>query len=140
MAYQVNRYLENKAMDHIDHALGRPVDPMAETYRNHFATDDGPQSAEFMASPHWDFAGATGEMLFFCVTETGRRALADYLHQIGDRNRVYMVTFGGYDMPQVATSHAKARYMRWLSISDLCPDLSFRDFMASSRVRLAASN
>lgn len=29
---EVNRYLKDKAMDHIDHALGRPVDPMDETY------------------------------------------------------------------------------------------------------------
>ena len=33
MTRSVNRYLEDKGMDRIDHALGRPVDPMRETYR-----------------------------------------------------------------------------------------------------------
>lgn len=39
----VNRYLKDKAMDHIDHALGRPVDPLRESYRNHFylCSDEG---------------------------------------------------------------------------------------------------
>lgn len=35
---RVDRYLENQAMDHIDHALGRPLDPLGETYRNFYAT------------------------------------------------------------------------------------------------------
>ncbi|WP_319533384.1 hypothetical protein [uncultured Cohaesibacter sp.] len=34
--HSVNRSLDDKAMDAIDHALGRPVDPMSESYRNYY--------------------------------------------------------------------------------------------------------
>ncbi|MCL8000024.1 hypothetical protein M8994_17445 [Brucella sp. 21LCYQ03] len=36
----VNRYLKVKALDLIDHGLGRPTFPLQETYRNYFAIVD----------------------------------------------------------------------------------------------------
>lgn len=40
---RVNRYLKDKAMDRMDHALGCPVDPMQETFRNYYVVgDDNP--------------------------------------------------------------------------------------------------
>lgn len=70
---RVNRYLKDKAMDHIDHALGRPVDPMGETYRNHFATGaDGKDAKQFAASSNWEKVGQRDDMAFFAVTDAGR--------------------------------------------------------------------
>ena len=62
---KVNRYLKDKAMDRIDHALGRPLNPLAETFRNHFAVEaEDTFAAEMRTSPHWDGGDATGRMAF----------------------------------------------------------------------------
>ena len=134
----VDRYLKNKAMDNIDHALGRPVDPMVETYRNRFAINEGDKlAASFRASPHWHLFGAGVGMLFFSVTTAGRKALRDHLRAIGDRNRLYDVTYGGFTSSVVAVSPAKAKYSHWLNISDCCGDLTFGDYSRTARVRLS---
>jgi hypothetical protein len=136
---QVNRSLKNKAFDHIDHALGRPVDPMADTYREYFATDrSSALAAEFRSSPHWEEGSGDGKMSYFYVTQAGRRALADHLREIGDPFRTFIVTYCGYPETVAATTPAKARYSRYLSISDVCPDLTFKDFCKNASVRLAA--
>ena len=136
---QVNRYLKDKAMDRIDHALGRPIDPMAETYRDYFATAaEGAQAAQFRASPHWDQGVIRDDMAWFHVSDDGRAALREHLREIGDPHRLYTITWDGWDMSQVATSRSKARYAKWLSVSDSY-DISFKDFAATAKVRLAQS-
>lgn len=135
---QVNRYLENKAMDHIDHALGRPVDPFSETYRNYFAIDEDSDLAErFRASDFWDHNGtAEGGMAFFSVNWLGREALANHLKHIGDKHRLFIIEWDGMELPQIATTHGKARYRKWLDVSDT-REISFKDFARAARVRLA---
>ncbi|MEM1150256.1 MAG: hypothetical protein AAGI03_06825 [Pseudomonadota bacterium] len=71
------------------------------------------------------------------VTEDGRQALADHLRSIGDRHRLWAVTFDGVESLVAAESRANARYDKWLEISDCFPDLKFRDFQELARVRLA---
>lgn len=137
MERKVDRHLKDKAMDRIDHALGRPVNPMGETYRDHFAIGEGALADEFRASPNWALTGKSGTMLFFSVTDAGREALRDHLRNIGDKHRVYIVSYDGYDMEQVATSASKARYAKYLDLSDVRSDLTFKQFQASARVRLA---
>lgn len=135
---KVNRCLKDKAMDHIDHALGRPVDPMAETYRNHFAVDIGSALAhEMSASPHWLKGGVQGLLRFYSVTDEGRAALRDHLKSIGDKHRAFAVSFEGFNSLVVATTHAKARYSHWLDIYECRPDMTFKDYCQLSRVRLA---
>lgn len=135
---QVNRYLKAKAFDHIDHALGRPVDPMAETYRNHYAVNaDSQESDEMAKSPFWHDHGRAGSLRMFSVTGLGREALADHLRAIGDANRLYKVTWAGLDMTVVAPSRAKARYSKWLELRDCCPDITFKQFQTESSVRVA---
>lgn len=141
MAKQVNRSLTDKAMDHIDHALGRPVDPMAESYRNHFATDAGSKLAkEFDASPYWarNGKGSPGGMAFYHVTDEGRAALRRHLREIGDKHRCFDVTYQGQTQTVVAVSAAKAKYSLWLSISDCFCDLTFGKFCRDASVRVAA--
>ena len=138
MRISVNRYLKDKAMDRIDHALGRPVNPLAETYRDHFCTDlRNPEADEMAASPCWHMGRKLdGGMVYFHVTRHGRETLSKHLKDIGDKNRLFIVSYGGFDMPQVAETHSKARYRKWLDVSDAC-DISFKEFQASARVRLA---
>lgn len=139
MAQQVNRCLKDKWFDHIDHALGRPVDPMGETYREYFCTDaTGDLADKMRASPHWNGPQVRGDMAFFFVSGAGRQALAEHLKTIGDKHRLYTVSYDGNNMTVVAVTAAKARYKKWLDISDCRPDLTFGEFQRSLRVRLAA--
>lgn len=134
---QVNRYLENKAMDHIDHALGRPVEPMEETFRNYFYVIGDTELRRHMEqSDHWSCTGRTNDGAYFAVTDAGRAALAAHLKQIGDKHRRYVVSYGGYHTDVVATTAAKARYSKWLDISDVS-DITFGEFARVSRVRAA---
>jgi hypothetical protein len=133
---QVNRYLANKDMDRIDHALGRPVDPMAETHRNHYAIDlDHDLATRMAADPCWHMGQVSGGMAFFHVTTHGRRTLKTHLRDIGDAYRLYDVSFDNYPLPSIAaTSHAKARYAAYLD-ADL--DMPFGEFCKRSRVTLS---
>ncbi|WP_281517485.1 hypothetical protein [Ferranicluibacter rubi] len=128
-------------MDHIDHALGRPVDPMAESYRNYFATAaDSEHGKAFAASPYWGTESSIepSRMTYFFVTEAGRKALRQHLKEIGDKHRVYAVTYEGQTSTVVAVSAAKAKYSLWLNISDCFCDLTFGKFTRSATVRIAA--
>ena len=130
----VDRSLFDQAMDNIDHALGRPLDPLADTYRNCFATDDQALADAFMASPHWVKTASNGAMSYFGVTKAGRLALASYLKDVGSKHRLYRIWLNGVEMsPVVATSPAKARYMKFLDFDD---DRTFGEFCRCTRVRL----
>lgn len=130
---EVNRYLENKAMDHIDHALGRPLDPMQESYRNYFAT----YGDEFAASPYWTLTGKQGDMVWYSVTEAGRATLRDYLREIGDPHRAYVIKFDDYERRVIAKSAGKAKYSYWMDLSDSFSELTFAEFCKRARVRRA---
>lgn len=134
----VNRALKDKTFDHIDHALGRPTWPLRESYRNYFAANSlGPEEFAFSGSPWWRRGGTYGRQTIFHVTDFGRQALAVHLAIIG-ADRVYEVSFDGHDArPVAAATPAKARYLRFLEISDTLPDLTFLDFTKLCRVRLS---
>ncbi len=76
-------------------------------------------------------------MAFFSVNWFGREALSNHLKSIGDKNRLFIVEWDGLELAQVAETHGKARYRKWLSVSD-CNDISFKEFAQTARVRLAA--
>jgi len=138
MSAQVNRYLDDKNMDHIDHALGRPVDPIGETYRNYFYVIGDTELRRHMAlSRHWTCTRHTDNGAYFAVTREGRQALADHLKTIGDRHRLFVVSWGGYDMTTVAETAAQAKYRKWQDVSDVYADLTFGRFQKSAKVRLA---
>ncbi len=135
---EVNRYLKDKAMDHIDHALGRPVDPMGETYRNYFyVIGDTELRRRMAASAHWRSSGVTADGEYFSVTIAGREALSAHLREIGDGHRKWIVSYAGHEMIAVATTAAKARYAKWLDISDTDDSLTFAKFQRASKVRVA---
>ncbi|MBN9525723.1 MAG: hypothetical protein J0H82_05960 [Alphaproteobacteria bacterium] len=135
----VDRYLKDKAMDHIDHALGRPIWPLKKSYRNYFAIDTRSDLANsFRASPHWRFTGSAGQMAFFSVTEAGRHALQSHLASLHAPTKAFTVAYGGQTAIVPAATPSRARYSRWLAISDCCPDLTFAEFLRDATVRLAA--
>lgn len=135
----VNRCLADKAMDHLDHALGRPTFPLRESYRNYFATGiDSALADEFDASPYWHLNGVDGSMAYFSVTSAGRRALLDHLEALPAPWVAFCVTYAGYSSVVPERSAARARYARYLSIADVCPDLTFIEFAREARVRRAA--
>ncbi len=138
MSRHVNRYLEDKAMDHIDHALGRPVDPLGETYRNYFyVIGDTELRRHFAHSPDWTCTGHTADGAYFSVTDMGRASLAAHLRAIGDKNRRWIISWAGYDMETVAESASKARYRKWLDISETDDSLTFAKFQRQSKVKAA---
>lgn len=133
----VNRSLKDKEMDRIDHALGRPVDPMRESFRNYFATDESSSFArQFDASPFWEKGKvAPGGMAYFHVSEAGRAALVTHLKKIGDKHRLFSVSYYGYTDTVVGTSAGNAKYQKWLSVSDAWSDLTFAKFARDAKVR-----
>lgn len=135
----VNRYLKDKAMDLIDHALGRPVWPLRETYRNHFATViDGVTAKAFDASPFWERIPASGSMAFYRVADAGRAALDRHLAALERPWRAYAVYYEGQCWIEPAKSRGNVRYRAWLKISDLYSELTFAGFCRASKVRIAA--
>ncbi|RVJ68165.1 hypothetical protein CN167_29290 [Sinorhizobium medicae] len=137
---RVNRYLKYKALDHIDHALGRPVDPMGETYRNHFATGVNSQEAKaFGVSENWELDGLVRGMVYFSVTRAGRKALSDHLKKIGDPWQPYSVTWGGHTVLIAAKSIGNAKYSTYLDVSDCYSELKFVDFAREAKARRVAA-
>lgn len=141
----VNRSLKDKAMDYIDHALGRPADPMGESYRNYFSIGKASEIAvQMRASGHWtEYSGYSDRDATFCVNKTGRKALARHLKEIGDPNRHFKVSIklGGHssqDMDIVATTHSQARWRAFVALRD-CYEMTFLDFVENHLcgVRLA---
>lgn len=137
MQKPINRYLADKAMDHIDHALGRPLDPMVESYRNFFSTD-GDLADEMAASPLWEESAGGYRLRHFHVTRAGRKALAAHLREIGDQHRSFVVKFDGFERTVIATSRSKARYSYFLDISDCWAELNFKDYCKRASVRVAS--
>lgn len=134
----VNRRLKDKALDHIDHALGRPTWPIRESYRNYFATEAGSDLGRaFAASPHWSASATSGRLTYFRVTSEGRDALAKHLAEVSN-DRPYAVLFHGYTGIVSAPTPAKARYRRFIEVRDAWCELTFKEFSSLARVRLAA--
>ncbi|RUU29709.1 hypothetical protein [Mesorhizobium sp. M6A.T.Ce.TU.016.01.1.1] len=135
----VNRYFADKHIDRIDHALGRPVWPLRETYRNHFATDaNGEKAAEFDASPHWTKIGQRDDMAFYSVTDQGRAALADHIACQPDAWQPFLISFDGFTRIVPERTRSKAKYAYYLIVSDAWSELTFGEFCKRASVRRAA--
>lgn len=133
----VNRYLKDKELDQVDHALGRPVWPLRESYRNHYATEAGGEIAiAFDQSAHWKRGGTHGRMAFYHVTQEGRAALAEHLTFIPSA-KAFVVRYQRHESIIPAATAAKARYAYFRLIREVCPDLTFVEFATDARVRAA---
>lgn len=68
--------------DDMHHALGRPAQPMHDTYRNHYCTEAGGKLARrFEALGWWDFCHEIndGRDAIYSVNAVGKQALAEWL-------------------------------------------------------------
>lgn len=134
---KVNRDLTDRALDLIDHALGRPTFPLKETYRNYFATSEGnPEAAHFAQSPNWEISSERFGMTYYAVTKEGRQALSDHLKTLPD-SKTFIVKYWAWSKIVVAKSRASARYNVYLEVSD-AGDIPFREFLKISSVRAYA--
>ncbi|RAI45270.1 hypothetical protein [Rhodoplanes roseus] len=132
---RVNRCLADEAMEAIDHALGRPLDPLVETHRNYFAAPPV-LAAQFAATPHWDVGSPMPGGIVSCrVTEEGRRALAAYLLQAGDPHRAFEVLYDSHTTTVVATTPGRAKYSYFLDLRDSFSELTFAEFCRKVSVR-----
>lgn len=135
----VNRWLEDKGMDHIDHALGRPIYPCGETYRNHFATDASSHlAAEFDGSPYWAKTRQWDDIAFYSVTDAGRQALDAHLSKMDDPWQPFIVEFDGFTTIVPAKTRSKAKYAYYLRVSDSWSELTFAAYSKRAKVRRAA--
>ena len=135
---QVNRYIrDNPALDDVDHALGRPY-KLSDTNRNHYATDCPEKMAELKASNWWNDGAEKFGMTFFCVSDEGRKALADELADTEKYGRLYSITYPNYEGETLvfAKTRSQARYHSWVK-ADL-DDWSFIQYCNEISVRLAA--
>lgn len=133
----VNRSIPDKALDHIDHALGRPTFPLRESYRNYYAIDASSELAgRLEASLYWELRNAVeGGLVYYSVTALGRQALADWLALHGDAWRPFEVEWDGHSGIVAARSAGSAKYKRFLQASDAYCDLTFGEFVKTARVR-----
>ncbi|WP_176083150.1 hypothetical protein [Martelella sp. HB161492] len=138
MSTTVNRHLSDPHFNRIDHALGRPVDPLAETYRSHYAIQEVDQRfTELASSPHWERGQTVNGLTFFYVTESGRKALAEHLLSIKDRNRLFVVTWRGMPAEYATTTGRKAKAAAWRDARDAFPSLKFGEFVREATVEVA---
>lgn len=102
-----------KAQMHIlRHSLGLDEEGRGEAYRNYYVCDPDPDcealvSLGLMAcqkSPDWICGRLT-----YIVTEAGKRAATEGVKPL---------------------SKSKLRYLEFLRVSDCCPDLTFKQFLA----------
>jgi hypothetical protein len=137
---QINRSLKDKMFDRIDHALGRPVDPVSKTYRNFFSTDPNSEIGRMLeASGYWDLSyGLDGTVAGFCVNSFGREALKQHLSEVGDKHREYEIFLddrklgvnpSDEPMAVIAESASKAKAAAYREFSDIFSEVTFKEFM-----------
>jgi hypothetical protein len=132
----VNRSLEDKAMDNIDHALGRPLDPMGKTHRNFYCEDSGSELArKFRESPFWYEDSIRHESSWFMVTDEGRAALRDHLKTIKEPHRAYVVEHSGHQTMVAAKSRSAARAAVFRMVHEVRSSLTFGQFIRTAKVR-----
>ena len=132
--HSVNRRIDDPDMLRIYHALGRPLDPMQDTYRDYFAENAGTVLADKMrASRHWDGGTTRGDLVYFHVTAAGREALAAYLKTTGDRWRRFVIRWQNFPIEICERTRGKAMYAAWLQVRD-CYSVTFGEFVSQARL------
>jgi hypothetical protein len=119
-------------MDELDHALGRPDDPVLDTTRNFFGVGEDDACVDDMKNnPHWKlsrvFMGTAG----FVVSTEGKVALHEYLHKNWTPPKRYDVTWMDSTQTIVAKTAGAAKYSLWLDCD--FTDLPFGEFLKESK-------
>lgn len=133
-----HKSLKNPDMDDLYHALGRPVDPLMESYRNRYFAPDV-MIDELTASPFWHRFDDTN---YFEVSAAGRKALDGYLASISDPTRVWEVRLndhdGSYVSSYAADSREQAVHHAIASLQD-SGYLSVSEFIRHTEIRQSGS-
>ncbi|WP_395443618.1 hypothetical protein [Caulobacter sp. UC70_42] len=131
-------------LDHMHHALGRPVGPHVVPYRNYFATStESPDAKRFEEIGLWvKGQGVPGGLTYYHVNDEGQRRVWSWLSERNRKDglRAYAVSGGGLIATKtvMAKSRSAAKYAVWLEFSDVV-DFGYGEWLSRGpRVRLAA--
>lgn len=139
-----NVRIKDKHFQEMHHALGRPWpdEIMGETYRNYFATDVDSSTADRMrASSHWEGGREKFGMVYFFVSDEGRRALVEYMRANVDIQARYRITFRHHEGSVIvaAKSHSAARYAAYLDGDTGWPFIEYASEIKSVKLHSPAS-
>ena len=130
-----NVRIEDKHFHELHHALGCPwpQDIMGETYRDHFAVSEGDDAtiARMKASPHWTDGRTAFGMVYFYVTDAGRRALREHIAaNVKDQPRRWVIHYkhGEFTSTAQGATPSKAKYDAYLYAD--CNE-TFREFLGN---------
>lgn len=139
-----NVRIEDKHYHELHHALGCPwPDEIAgETYRNHFATDAGSDTAARMrSSEHWTNGTGRLGMIYFHVTEEGKRALAAHMRANVETPARYEITYRHHSGSNLvaARSRSAAKYRAYLEADIDWPFMEYAAAIKSVRLLFPAN-
>jgi hypothetical protein len=140
-----NVIIRDKHYHEMHHALGCPWpdEIMGETYRNYFAIDADTETATRMrASPHWTGGTKKFGMVYFSVTDQGKRALIDHMQANVTVPARYAITFRHYDGCKLvpARSRSAAKYASYLAAEIEWPFIEYAAEIKSVRLHSVAIN
>lgn len=138
-----NVRIEDKHFHELHHALGCPWpdEITMGTYRNYFATDASSTTADrFRASSHWTNGAEKNGMVYFHVTEEGKRALAEYMLRYVEVPARYCVTFRHHEGSIIvaAKSRSAAKYAAYLDADIDWPFIEYATEVKSVRLHSPA--
>lgn len=140
MRSKCNVRVEDPHFHELHHALGCPWpdEIMGETFRNHFALCDGDRdnASRFRASPHWSNGTEQHGMIYFHVTDEGKRALAEYMRGNVEVPARYCVTFRHHEGSIIvpAKSRSAAKYAAYLDADIDWPFIEYAAEIKSVRL------
>lgn len=142
---QCNVRIEDKHFHEMHHALGCPWpdEVMGETYRNYFATGSESSAADRMrASSHWTNGTEKFGMVYFHVTEAGKRALVEHMRSHVKTPARYAVTFRNFEGSAIVAAHSRAaaRYAAYINADLDWPFLEFASEIKSVRLHAPANS
>lgn len=141
-----NKYnvrIDDKHFQEIHHALGCPWpdEIMGETFRNYFACDgEGSTSDRMRASEHWSNGSGKFGMTYFHVTDAGKSALREYMHQNISTPALYSITYKHHEGESIvhAKSRSAARYAAYLSADIDWPFIEYAAEIKSVKIHTRA--
>lgn len=140
-----NTRINNRHFQEIHHALGCPWpdEIMGETYRNYFSIGNDSETAERMrASPHWSDGHERFGSTVFYVTDEGRCALCDFIHENNHVPSRYAVTYKDYEGSSIvpARNRSAAKYAAYRNSECEWPLVDFMAEIKSVKIHTREIN
>ena len=140
-----NTRIEDRHFQEIHHAIGCPWPDqiMGETHRNYFSVgDDTETAARMRASPHWSGGREVFGSMSFHVTEEGRAALRDYIHESIHVPARYSLTYRHHEGESIVTARNRsaAKYAAYQQADIDWPFVEFVTEIKSVKIHTRAIN